>query len=108
MDACIAITYSRVGITTPDCVRVCLFIKLRITVQSGPVILVILCHSHSSSQGGINDTYYICVYACMHACMCLEPSKVLHLPLRFLVAVLLVSGDISTVSILFLQRSLLL
>ena len=28
------------------CACVCVFIKLRITVQSGPVILVILCHSH--------------------------------------------------------------
>ena len=28
------------------CVCVCVFIKLRITAQSGPVILVILCHSH--------------------------------------------------------------
>ena len=25
---------------------VCVFIKLHITTQSGPVILVILCHSH--------------------------------------------------------------
>ena len=28
------------------CVCVCVFIKLHITTQSGPVILVILCHSH--------------------------------------------------------------
>ena len=28
------------------CVCVCAFIKLHITAQSGPVILVILCHSH--------------------------------------------------------------
>ena len=28
------------------CVCVCIFIKLHITAQSGPVILVILCHSH--------------------------------------------------------------
>ena len=34
------------------------FIKLRITAQSGPVILVILCHSQWSSQGGISDTCY--------------------------------------------------
>ena len=27
-------------------VSVCIFIKLRITAQSGPVILVIICHSH--------------------------------------------------------------
>ena len=26
--------------------KVCVFIKLHITAQSGPVILVILCHSH--------------------------------------------------------------
>ena len=38
------------------CVCVCVFIKLHITAQSGPVVLVILCHSHWSSQGGINDT----------------------------------------------------
>ena len=28
------------------CACVCVFIKLHITAQSGPVILVILCHSH--------------------------------------------------------------
>ena len=28
------------------CVRVSVFIKLHITAQSDPVILVILCHSH--------------------------------------------------------------
>ena len=28
------------------CMYVCIFIKLHITAQSGPVILVILCHSH--------------------------------------------------------------
>ena len=28
------------------CVCVCVFIELHITAQSGPVILVILCHSH--------------------------------------------------------------
>ena len=28
------------------CVCECVFVKLRITAQSGPVILVILCHSH--------------------------------------------------------------
>ena len=28
------------------CMYVCIFIKLNITAQSGPVILVILCHSH--------------------------------------------------------------
>ena len=46
------------------CVRVCVdyaFIKLHITTQSGPVILliVILCHSHSSSLEGFKYyTYY--------------------------------------------------
>ena len=38
------------------CVCVCVFVKSHITTQSGPVTLVILCHSHRSSQGGINDT----------------------------------------------------
>ena len=28
------------------CVCVCVFVELHITAQSGPVILVILCHSH--------------------------------------------------------------
>ena len=41
------------------CVSVCVFIKMLITAQSGPVTLVILCHSHWSSQGGIiNDAWY--------------------------------------------------
>ena len=35
-----------------------IFTKLHITAQSSPVILVIICHSHRSSQGRINDTYY--------------------------------------------------
>ena len=34
------------GYTAAVCVCVCVFIKLHITTQSGPVILVILCHSH--------------------------------------------------------------
>ena len=34
------------------CMYACLFIKFHITAQSGPVILVIQCHLHSSSQGG--------------------------------------------------------
>ena len=40
--------------------EVCMFLKLHITAQSGPVILGILCHSHWSSHGEINDagTYY--------------------------------------------------
>ena len=39
-----------------------MFIKLHITAQSGPVILVILCHSHRSSQGGINVRIYVSVF----------------------------------------------
>ena len=38
------------------------FIKLHITTQSGPVILVILCHSHWSSRGGI----YVCIFIKLH------------------------------------------
>ena len=38
----------------------CVFIKLHITAQSGPVTLIILCHSHWSSQGGIDN---VCVCA---------------------------------------------
>ena len=45
----------------PVCMCVCVFIKLHITAQSGLVILVILCHSRWSSQGGIND---MCVCVC--------------------------------------------
>ena len=37
------------------CVSVCVFIKMHITAQSGPVTLVILCHSHWSSQGVLRD-----------------------------------------------------
>ena len=59
------------------------FIKLHITTQSGPVILVILCHSHWSSRGGINDTYYenlwsdatkvyVCMYVCMYVCIIIK------------------------------------
>ena len=36
----------------------CVFIKLHITAQSAPVILIIICHSYLSSQGGIDDTSY--------------------------------------------------
>ena len=48
------------------CMYVCTFIKLHITAQSGPVIRVILCHSYWSSQGGINDTCYVCMYVCIY------------------------------------------
>ena len=40
------------------CMYICIFFKFHITAQSDPVIQVILCHSHSSSQGGINNTYF--------------------------------------------------
>ena len=51
-------TFVRNPLKACVCVGVCVFIKLHITTQSGPVILVILRHSHWSSQGGINDTWY--------------------------------------------------
>ena len=38
------------------CLCVCVFTKLHITAQSGPAILVILCHSHCSS---------VCVCVCV-------------------------------------------
>ena len=44
-------------------VYVCVFIKLHITAQSDPVIPVILCHSHQTSQGAIND---VCVCVCIY------------------------------------------
>ena len=47
-------------------VFVFVFIKLHIISQSDPVILVIICHSHGSSQGMINDNYYVPgMYVCM-------------------------------------------
>ena len=46
------------------CVCVYVFLKLQITAPSGPVTLVILCHSHWSFQGGINEMY-MCVYLCV-------------------------------------------
>ena len=64
------------------CVCVCVLIKLHITAQSGPVILVILCHSHWSSLGGINDTCYenlwsnararVCVFISVCLCPCMS------------------------------------
>ena len=41
--------------STCVCVCVCVLTELHITVQSDPVVLVVLCPSHLSSQGGIND-----------------------------------------------------
>ena len=53
-----------------------MFIKLHITAQSGPVILLIICHSHCSSQGGINDTCYdVCV-------SCTTIYSIIRLPTR--------------------------
>ena len=66
-DTCYVCMYVCMYVRTYVCMYV--FIKLHITTQSGPVILVILCHSHWSSRGGINDTYYECMYVCMYVCM---------------------------------------
>ena len=74
--------YDGITIYMYVCTYVCIFIKLHITARSGPVILVILCHSHRSSQGGINDTCYdydVCMYVlyvCMHVCMVITYSEV--------------------------------
>ena len=56
--------------STVLCVCVCVFIKLHITAQSGPVILVILCHSHVCvcvlhiNRLGLNHTQYNIRYDC--------------------------------------------
>ena len=65
------------------CVRVCVcarvFMRLYITAQFGPVILVILCPSHWSSQGGSlilfskiphQTRQRICVRVCLYAYVC--------------------------------------
>ena len=44
---------------------VCVFIKLHITAQSGPVILVILCHSHWSFHG-VCVCVCVCVFIKLH------------------------------------------
>ena len=44
------------------CIYVCIFIKLHITAQSGPVILVVLCHSHLC----IYVSMYLCIYVSMY------------------------------------------
>ena len=46
MMGCMHCMYSCMYVFTCVCVYVCIFIKLHITAQSGPVIRVILCHSH--------------------------------------------------------------
>ena len=43
--------------THPIDQAVCVYIKLHITVQSSPVMLVVLCHSYWSSYGRTNNTY---------------------------------------------------
>ena len=49
----------RTDATKTPSLSLSLFIRLHITAQSGPIIRVrLLCHSHWSSQGGINDTCY--------------------------------------------------
>ena len=58
------------------CVCVCVFIKLHITTQSGPVILVILCHSvcvcvcvfiklHITAQSGLVILVILCLCVCV-------------------------------------------
>ena len=59
-----------------------MFTKLHTTAQSGPVILVILCHSHWSSQEEINDTC-VCMFA-FHITNQLDAYK--HGPRRVLYA----------------------
>ena len=69
------------------CVRVCIFIKVRITAHSSPAILVILCHSHWSSQGGINDNVCMCVCLlslsmCICLCVCVFVCACVYLSVR--------------------------
>ena len=45
-DCCTVVCKQTVQLQYVLCVYACVFIKLHITTQSGPVILVILCHSH--------------------------------------------------------------
>ena len=51
---------------------VCIFTKLHITAQSGPVIRVILCHSHDPPKGGSmilvtkTSDMYVCMYKCVY------------------------------------------
>ena len=59
-------------------------IKLHMTEQSGPVILVIICHSHWSFQGGINDTYYENLWsdATKGTCVCVVIPFILNVRLE--------------------------
>ena len=62
---------------TNVCMYVCVyvFIKLHITTQSGPVILVILCHSHYVCMCVCMYVflyvcmYYVCMYVRTYVCM---------------------------------------
>ena len=63
--------------TRQVCVCVCVFIKLHITAQSGPVILVILCIRIDPPKGGsmilvmkTSDQRCVCVCVCMRVCVC--------------------------------------
>ena len=49
--------YDARGQTVCVCVCVCVFIKLHITAQPGPDILIFLCYSNRSSLWGISDCY---------------------------------------------------
>ena len=55
------------------------FIKLHITTQSGPVILVILCHSYVCMYVCmyvfIKLHITVCMYVCMYVCMVITYSK---------------------------------
>ena len=89
---------------------VCVFIKLHITAQSGPVILVILCHSHWSSQGGINDTCYENLWSdatkgTMYVCVCVFMK--LHITAQSgpVILVILCNSHWSCVSVLHVNRS---
>ena len=48
---------------------VCVFIELHITAQSGPVVLVILCHSRFDPPKG-GSMILVCVCVCVCRCVC--------------------------------------
>ena len=51
-------------LVTKTCVCVCVFTKLHITAQSGPVMRVILCHSHWSPPKGGSVILLVGVCVC--------------------------------------------
>ena len=57
LDSLITLPDDRQGFVTLTCVCACVFIKLHIAAQSGPVmvLIVVLCHSHWCSQGVSRD-----------------------------------------------------